>query len=77
MDWEVELAVVIGKRVGSNIPVSSALSYVLGYTVAHDVSARDWLLKAHRNAGQWFLVVRRTGVSKGRKILEKRRKREM
>ena len=32
---------------------SEAMSYVAGYTVAHDVSARDWQLK--RNGGQWLL----------------------
>ena len=29
------------------------MSYVAGYTVAHDVSARDWQL--HKNGGQWLL----------------------
>ena len=29
------------------------MDYVMGYTVAHDVSARDWQLK--RNGGQWLL----------------------
>lgn len=28
------------------------MKYVFGYTVAHDVSARDWQLK--RNGGQWM-----------------------
>ena len=52
LDWEVELAVVIGKR-GKNIDVSRAKDHIFGYTVAHDVSARDWQLK--RNGGQWLL----------------------
>ena len=52
MDWEVELAVVIGKK-GKNIDVASAKDYVFGYTVAHDVSARDWQLR--KNGGQWLL----------------------
>ena len=52
LDYEVELAVVIGKE-GRRIPVESALEYVAGYTVAHDVSARDWQLK--KNGGQWLL----------------------
>jgi len=52
LDWEVELAVVIGKK-GKNIPASSAADYIFGYTVAHDVSARDWQLK--KNGGQWLL----------------------
>ncbi len=41
VDYECELAVVIG-RAGKNIPRERALEYVLGYTCANDVSARDW-----------------------------------
>jgi 2-keto-4-pentenoate hydratase/2-oxohepta-3-ene-1,7-dioic acid hydratase in catechol pathway len=40
IDWEGELAVVIG-RVCARVPASDALSYVAGYTVFNDVSARD------------------------------------
>jgi 5-carboxymethyl-2-hydroxymuconate isomerase len=40
VDWEVELAVVIGRR-ARNVSVEDALDHVLGYTVANDVSARD------------------------------------
>jgi 2-keto-4-pentenoate hydratase/2-oxohepta-3-ene-1,7-dioic acid hydratase in catechol pathway len=40
VDWEVELAVIIGKR-GKNIREEEALSYIFGYTVLNDVSARD------------------------------------
>ena len=40
LDWEVELAAVIG-RPAKNVPVDKALSYVAGYTVANDLSARD------------------------------------
>jgi acylpyruvate hydrolase len=40
IDWEVELAVVMGKR-GRRIPEAEALDYVAGYTVLNDVSARD------------------------------------
>jgi 2-keto-4-pentenoate hydratase/2-oxohepta-3-ene-1,7-dioic acid hydratase in catechol pathway len=40
VDWEVELAAVIG-RPGRNIPQDKALSYVAGYTCANDLSARD------------------------------------
>src|SRR5207244_3276970 len=40
IDWEVELAVVIG-RPGVNIKRSEALNYVFGYTVLNDVTARD------------------------------------
>ena len=40
LDYEVELAFVIG-RTGKNIKREDALSYVFGYTVANDISARD------------------------------------
>ena len=40
-DYEVELAVVIGETV-KGIPEDQALSSVFGYTVANDVSAREW-----------------------------------
>ena len=50
IDWEVELAVVIG-RAGKNISAGEAMSHVFGYTVVNDVSARD-LQTAH--GGQFF-----------------------
>lgn len=40
LDWEVELAVVIG-RPGRRIAVADALDHVFGYAVLNDVSARD------------------------------------
>jgi 2-keto-4-pentenoate hydratase/2-oxohepta-3-ene-1,7-dioic acid hydratase in catechol pathway len=40
VDWEGELAVVIGKR-ARNVAEADALNYVYGYTIANDVSARD------------------------------------
>ncbi len=40
IDWEAELGVIIGK-VGKNIREEDALSYVFGYTVLNDVTARD------------------------------------
>ncbi len=40
MDWEVELAAVIG-RPAKNVPIEKALAYVAGYTCANDLSARD------------------------------------
>jgi 2-keto-4-pentenoate hydratase/2-oxohepta-3-ene-1,7-dioic acid hydratase in catechol pathway len=49
-DWEVELTIVIG-RTGRDIPASSALDYVLGYTIGNDVSARDVQM---RHGGQYF-----------------------
>ena len=41
VDYECELAVVIG-RPCKNVSRDRALEYVLGYTCANDVSARDW-----------------------------------
>jgi 2-keto-4-pentenoate hydratase/2-oxohepta-3-ene-1,7-dioic acid hydratase in catechol pathway len=41
VDYEGELAVVIG-RAARNVTRDEALSYVFGYTIANDVSARDW-----------------------------------
>jgi 2-keto-4-pentenoate hydratase/2-oxohepta-3-ene-1,7-dioic acid hydratase in catechol pathway len=40
VDWEVELAAVIG-RPAKNVPKEKALQYVAGYTAANDLSARD------------------------------------
>ncbi|CAN5197214.1 fumarylacetoacetate hydrolase family protein [soil metagenome] len=50
IDWEVELAVIIGKS-GVDIAEADALSHVFGYTVANDVSAREI---QRRHGGQWF-----------------------
>lgn len=44
VDYECELAVVIGKRC-KNVSRDHALEHVLGYTCANDVSARDWQSK--------------------------------
>ncbi|WP_288831127.1 fumarylacetoacetate hydrolase family protein [uncultured Paraburkholderia sp.] len=44
LDWEAELAVVIGKT-ASNVSVEEALEYVAGYSCANDVSARDQLVR--------------------------------
>lgn len=40
VDWEVELAVVIGRRM-CGVDTARALDHVFGYTVANDISARD------------------------------------
>jgi 2-keto-4-pentenoate hydratase/2-oxohepta-3-ene-1,7-dioic acid hydratase in catechol pathway len=50
VDYECELAVVIG-RACKNVSRENALEYVLGYTCANDVSARDWQIA--RGGGQW------------------------
>jgi 2-keto-4-pentenoate hydratase/2-oxohepta-3-ene-1,7-dioic acid hydratase in catechol pathway len=50
LDWEVELAVVLGTS-GVNIPPERAHDHVFGYTIVNDVSARDLQM---RHGGQWF-----------------------
>ncbi len=50
VDWEAELAVVIGRRC-KNVPRAEALEYVLGYTCANDISARDW--QKEGGGSQW------------------------
>jgi len=50
VDYECELAVVIGKT-AYNVSKADALGYVLGYTCANDVSARDW--QRNGGGGQW------------------------
>ena len=51
LDWEVELAVIIGAG-GRDIDERHALDHVFGYTVANDVSVRDH--QRSRHGGQWF-----------------------
>jgi 2-keto-4-pentenoate hydratase/2-oxohepta-3-ene-1,7-dioic acid hydratase in catechol pathway len=41
VDYECELAIVIGRK-AKNVSSARALDYVLGFTAANDVSARDW-----------------------------------
>src|SRR5215212_1012073 len=48
-DWEVELAIVIGKKT-SYVEESAALDYVAGYCLHNDISEREFQLE--RN-GQW------------------------
>lgn len=50
VDYECELAVVIGREC-YNVSQADALDYVLGYTCANDVSARDWQIK--KGGSQW------------------------
>jgi 2-keto-4-pentenoate hydratase/2-oxohepta-3-ene-1,7-dioic acid hydratase in catechol pathway len=52
VDYEVELAVVIGRDC-LDATESNALDFVAGYTVANDVSARDWQLEPDKSGGQW------------------------
>lgn len=48
LDWEVELAVIIGKN-AKRVSVENALDHVFGYSVLNDISARD-----NRRGGQWI-----------------------
>lgn len=48
-DWEIELAIVIGQT-ARRVSEADAMQYVVGYTIANDVSERDWQI--NRN-GQW------------------------
>ncbi|SUP42709.1 fumarylacetoacetate hydrolase family protein [Veillonella criceti] len=50
VDYEGELALIIGKR-GSNIPEDKVYDYIFGYTIINDVTARD----LQRRHNQWFL----------------------
>jgi 2-keto-4-pentenoate hydratase/2-oxohepta-3-ene-1,7-dioic acid hydratase in catechol pathway len=52
VDYEAELVVVVGKR-GRPKNEAEALTYVAGYTIGHDVSARDWQLK--KDGKQWMV----------------------
>lgn len=50
VDYECELAVVIGKR-AKNVTRERALEHVLGYTCANDVSGRSWQIR--KGGSQW------------------------
>jgi 2-keto-4-pentenoate hydratase/2-oxohepta-3-ene-1,7-dioic acid hydratase in catechol pathway len=52
VDYEAELVIVVGKR-GRHLAAANALAHVAGYTVGHDVSARDWQLK--KDGKQWMM----------------------
>lgn len=51
VDYEAELAVVIGPKAVRDVPEERALESVFGYTIANDVSARRW--QKHGGGGQW------------------------
>ena len=51
VDWEVELAVVIGKRASYLESPEEALDYVAGYAVSNDVSERAF--QVEHSGGQW------------------------
>jgi 2-keto-4-pentenoate hydratase/2-oxohepta-3-ene-1,7-dioic acid hydratase in catechol pathway len=53
IDYECELAVVIGPRPAKNVSKVDALNYVYGYTAANDVSSRDWQREKSLGGGQF------------------------
>jgi 2-keto-4-pentenoate hydratase/2-oxohepta-3-ene-1,7-dioic acid hydratase in catechol pathway len=52
VDYEAELVIVIGKK-GRHLDRTRALDHIAGYTIGHDVSARDWQLK--KDGKQWMV----------------------
>ncbi len=52
VDFEAELVIVIGKR-GRHLTTENAMEHVAGYTIGHDVSARDWQYKPDQK--QWMV----------------------
>jgi len=51
LDWEAELALVIGRQ-GRDITEADAFDHIFGYTIANDVSVRD--IQRTWHGGQWF-----------------------
>jgi 2-keto-4-pentenoate hydratase/2-oxohepta-3-ene-1,7-dioic acid hydratase in catechol pathway len=51
VDYEAELVLVVGKK-GRNLTPTAAMGCLAGYTVGHDVSARDWQLR--KDGRQWL-----------------------
>ena len=49
LDWEIELAFVVGKEV-KNITEAEAPDYILGYCIVNDISEREWQLEM---GGNW------------------------
>ena len=49
LDWEVELAFVVGKET-KNISEQSASDHILGYCIVNDISEREWQIE---KLGQW------------------------
>ncbi|NMM01542.1 fumarylacetoacetate hydrolase family protein [Paraburkholderia sp. RP-4-7] len=53
LDWEIELAAVIGK-IARNVSAAEALEYVAGYTIANDLSARDYMKRDKQDPSSPF-----------------------
>jgi 2-keto-4-pentenoate hydratase/2-oxohepta-3-ene-1,7-dioic acid hydratase in catechol pathway len=71
LDYEAELAIVIGRRC-RHVPVESAQEVIAGYTIANDVSVRDWQLRTptmtigksfdtHGPLGPWIVTADELG----------------
>jgi acylpyruvate hydrolase len=78
VDYEAELAVVIGKR-ARRVKAEDALDVIAGYTVANDVSMRDYQSKSHQwlqgkawprctPLGPWFVTTDELGDASGLEI---------
>jgi 2-keto-4-pentenoate hydratase/2-oxohepta-3-ene-1,7-dioic acid hydratase in catechol pathway len=52
VDYEAELVIVVGRK-GRHLTKEAAAGYIAGYTIGHDVSARDWQLK--KDGRQWMV----------------------
>lgn len=54
VDWEVELAVVIARRV-RHVRGTAALECIAGYSILNDISARDWLANPSFMGFDWVM----------------------
>jgi 2-keto-4-pentenoate hydratase/2-oxohepta-3-ene-1,7-dioic acid hydratase in catechol pathway len=52
VDYEAELVIVVGKG-GRHLKAETAAAHAAGFTIGHDVSARDWQLE--KDGGQWMV----------------------
>jgi 2,4-diketo-3-deoxy-L-fuconate hydrolase len=55
LDYEVELAVVIGRR-GRHIPSEKAMDHVAGYTIINDISDREYIVQEETQRVNWFFM---------------------
>ena len=62
VDWEAELAIVIGSRL-HNITGPAVLDAVAGYTITNDVSARDWIINRPDVGIDWVMMKGYDGFS--------------
>ena len=63
VDWEAELAIVIGSRL-HNVKGPEVLDAVAGYTITNDLSARDWIIDRPKEVGiDWVMMKGYDGFS--------------